>query len=111
MAPILFLSSNPSINELEMPPDSSLELQQIIDFSQNRLSSSSRWVDRLCALRKDGTRTEDLRAINPLKEPSIKIPAQAVHLLVQILDEMSRGNAVKRTGSMGNSRPRRPPFC
>jgi excisionase family DNA binding protein len=37
----------------------------------------------------------DLRAINPLKEPSVKIPAQAAHLLVQILDEMSRGNAVK----------------
>jgi excisionase family DNA binding protein len=37
----------------------------------------------------------DFRAINPKKGPSIKIPAQAAHLLVQILDEMSRGNAVK----------------
>jgi hypothetical protein len=40
-----------------MYPESSWEPQQIIDFFQNRFSSSSRWVDRLCALRKDGTRT------------------------------------------------------
>jgi len=30
-----------------------------------------------------------------VKEPSIKIPAAAAQLLVQILNEMSRGNAVK----------------
>ena len=37
----------------------------------------------------------DLREMNPLKEPAIKIPASAAHLLIQILDEMSRGNAVR----------------
>lgn len=57
VAPILFLSSNPSIDELEMYPDSSWEPNQVIDFFQNRFSSPSRWVTRLCALRKDGTRT------------------------------------------------------
>lgn len=50
---------------------------------------------KILAPRLSSTLPFDLRAINPLKEPSIKIPAQAAHLLVQILDEMSRGNAVK----------------
>lgn len=36
----------------------------------------------------------DLRDINPLKQPTVKIPGQAAHLLVQILAEMSRGYAV-----------------
>lgn len=50
---------------------------------------------KILALRLDSTSPFDLLAIDSLKEPSIKIPAQAAHLLVQILDEMSRGNAVK----------------
>jgi excisionase family DNA binding protein len=37
----------------------------------------------------------DLRAMNSASEPTVKIPASAARLLVQILDEMSRGNAVK----------------
>jgi excisionase family DNA binding protein len=37
----------------------------------------------------------DLRAINSLKQPTVKITGQVAHLLVQILAEMSRGNAVK----------------
>src|ERR1700723_72689 len=37
----------------------------------------------------------DLRAMNFATEPTIRIPASAARLLVQILDEMSRGNAVK----------------
>lgn len=37
----------------------------------------------------------DLRAMNFASEPTVKIPASAARLLVQILDEMSRGNAVK----------------
>ena len=37
----------------------------------------------------------DLRAVNFPSEPTVKIPASAARLLVQILDEMSRGNAVK----------------
>jgi hypothetical protein len=50
---------------------------------------------KILAPRLRSTAPFDLRAINPLNEPSIKIPAQAAHLLVQILDEMSQGNAVK----------------
>jgi len=37
----------------------------------------------------------ELGATNSLGEPAMQIPAQAAHLLVQILDEMSRGNAVR----------------
>jgi excisionase family DNA binding protein len=37
----------------------------------------------------------ELRAMNSASEPTVKIPASAARLLVQILDEMSRGNAVK----------------
>jgi excisionase family DNA binding protein len=37
----------------------------------------------------------DLRAMNYAKQPTIRIPASAARLLMQILDEMSRGNAVK----------------
>jgi excisionase family DNA binding protein len=47
---------------------------------------------KILARRLSSTRPLDLRLP---KEPSIKIPAAAAHLLVQILDEMSRGNAVK----------------
>jgi excisionase family DNA binding protein len=39
--------------------------------------------------------TLDLRAMNSASEPTVKITASAARLLVQILDEMSRGNAVK----------------
>jgi len=39
--------------------------------------------------------TFDLKAVNFAAERTVKIPASAARLLVQILDEMSRGNAVK----------------
>ena len=55
----------------------------------------ARETKKVLAPRLSSTSPFDLRAINSPKEPSIKIPAQAAHLLVQILDEMSRGNAVK----------------
>jgi excisionase family DNA binding protein len=55
----------------------------------------ARETRKILAPRLSSTLPFDLRAVNSLKEPSIKIPAQAAHLLVQILDEMSRGNAVK----------------
>src|SRR6202008_2275926 len=42
-----------------------------------------------------GKASLDLRAMNFASEPTVKIPASAARLLVQILDEMSRGNAVK----------------
>jgi len=47
---------------------------------------------KILAPRLSSTRPLDLR---PTKDSAIKIPAAAAHLLVQILDEMSRGNAVK----------------
>jgi len=50
---------------------------------------------RILAPRLSSTLPFDLREMNPLKEPAIKIPASAAHLLIQILDEMGRGNAVK----------------
>jgi excisionase family DNA binding protein len=37
----------------------------------------------------------DLRAMNRAKKPTVRIPAAATRLLIQILDEMSRGNAVR----------------
>jgi excisionase family DNA binding protein len=46
---------------------------------------------RILAPRLKTHRPLDLRS----EESSIRIPAAAEHLLVQILDEMSRGNAVK----------------
>jgi hypothetical protein len=62
VAPILFLSSNPSIDDDEMYPDPSWEAERIADFFQNRFSSPSGWVDsHLRALRKDGTRTDWVR--------------------------------------------------
>ena len=39
--------------------------------------------------------TFDMKALDLASEPTLKIPASAARLLVQILDEMSRGNAVK----------------
>lgn len=39
--------------------------------------------------------TFDVKALNFASEPTIKIPTSAARLLVEILHEMSRGNAVK----------------
>jgi excisionase family DNA binding protein len=50
---------------------------------------------QVLASRLSATSTLDLRAMNLAKEPTIRIPESAAHLLIQILDEMSRGNAVK----------------
>jgi len=50
---------------------------------------------KILAPRLSLTSPFDLRAINPLKQPTVKITGQAAHLLVQILAEMSRGKAVK----------------
>jgi excisionase family DNA binding protein len=50
---------------------------------------------RILAPRLSATAPLDLRVTNRLQGPAIRIPASAAHLLIQILDEMSRGNAVR----------------
>lgn len=61
-APILFISSNPSIDPLEKYPDESWEAELIIDFFQNRFTSKVGWVNKgLYALRRDGSRTDWVR--------------------------------------------------
>jgi predicted DNA-binding protein (UPF0251 family) len=50
---------------------------------------------KILALRLSSNMPLDLREVSMPQEPTIRIPAPAAHLLVQILDEMSRGNAVK----------------
>jgi hypothetical protein len=61
-APILFISSNPSIDPLERYPDESWEGELIIDFFQNRFTSKVGWVHKgLYALRRDGSRTDWVR--------------------------------------------------
>lgn len=39
--------------------------------------------------------TFDVKALSLASQPTLKIPVSAARLLVEILDEMSRGNAVK----------------
>jgi hypothetical protein len=52
-------------------------------------------IKEILAPRTGKSSSVDLRASNFASEPTIKIPAAAARLLVQTLDEMSRGNAVK----------------
>jgi len=44
LAPILFISSNPSINEEEAYPDEHWDEERIVDFFQNRFTSAFGWV-------------------------------------------------------------------
>jgi len=61
-APILFISSNPSIDQQEMYPDDSWNSDRTIDFFHNRFTSRASWVkDGLYALRRNGTRTPWVR--------------------------------------------------
>lgn len=50
---------------------------------------------RILVGRPDSTLALELRATNLARKRTIRIPASATRLLVQILDEMSRGNAVR----------------
>ena len=50
---------------------------------------------KILSLRLSSNMPLDLREMSMPQEPPIRIPALAAYLLVQILDEMSRGNAVK----------------
>ncbi len=58
-------------------------------------ASLARVTKDLFAPRLGTLSTFDLKAVNFASEATVRIPASAARLLVQILDEMSRGNAVK----------------
>jgi hypothetical protein len=54
-APILFISSNPSIGETENYPNNSWAENEIVDFFQNRFTSTKAWVkDGKYTLLRDG---------------------------------------------------------
>jgi uracil-DNA glycosylase len=55
-APLLFVSSNPAIDELEVYPDESWEDGKTIDFFQKRFTSEDGWVIDGRALQQRGTR-------------------------------------------------------
>ena len=55
----------------------------------------ARETKQALSLRLSGTPSLDLLAMDVASKPTIRIPASAVRLLVQILDEMGQGNAVK----------------
>ncbi len=60
IAPILFISSNPSINDRERYPDRSWPLDQTKDFFHNRFSPGAPWVrNGLYTLQRDGSYGED----------------------------------------------------
>ena len=59
-APILFLSSNPSINTCEKFPTEEWDQEHIIDFFINRFSEESKWVkDELYPLLASGEYTKN----------------------------------------------------
>lgn len=63
-APILFISSNPSIDDYEEFPDTDEKKwapDVIIDFFQGRFTSEVGWVENFKVLRKDGSRGDWVR--------------------------------------------------
>ena len=52
----------------------------------------ARETKQALSLRLSGTSSLDLLAMDVASEPTIRIPATAARLLVQILDEMGQGN-------------------
>lgn len=57
IARLLFISSNPSINELEEYPEKSWELDRTTDFFHNRFTSPAGWVIDRRALLRNGLRS------------------------------------------------------
>jgi excisionase family DNA binding protein len=55
----------------------------------------ARKTRKILAPRLSSTQPLNLREIDSPQNAPIRIPVSAAHLLVEILDEMSRGNAVK----------------
>lgn len=49
----------------------------------------------ILARRVNATRPLDLGSFSSRRGPAVRIPASAANLLVRVLDEMSRGNAVR----------------
>lgn len=99
-APILFLSSNPSISEEEMYPNPSWETERITEFFQNRFDSPSGWVDsHLCALKRDGARTgwvrywaaARARVSELLGKPKAEIKVGVDFALTEVVHCKSRG--------------------
>jgi hypothetical protein len=56
IAPLLFVSSNPAIDELEVYPDESWEVGKAIDFFPRRFTSEDGWVIDGRALQQSGAR-------------------------------------------------------
>jgi len=54
-APILFISSNPSIDEREQYPDEFWSDERLVNFFHNRFGSDPGWVRDLRASQKDGS--------------------------------------------------------
>lgn len=61
IARLLFISSNPSINELEEYPEKSWELHRTTDFFHNRFTSPVGWVVDRRALLRNGLRSDSVR--------------------------------------------------
>src|SRR5258708_28952120 len=60
IAPLLFISSNPSIDEHEDYPDESWESPRTADFFDNRFTPASGWVkDGLYPRQRDGSWSKD----------------------------------------------------
>lgn len=66
----------------------------VLEIPSNAEAILAQQTKRALGLRPDMA-TLDLRAMNVASEPTIRIPATAARLLLQILDELSQGHAVK----------------
>lgn len=70
-------------------------LARVLAIPSEAEATLARETKQALSLRLSGTSSLDLLAMDVAFKPTIRIPATAVRLLVQILDEMGQGNAVK----------------
>ena len=70
-------------------------LARVLAIPSEAEATLARETKQALSLRLSGTSSLDLLAMDVASKPTIRIPATAVRLLVQILDEMGQGNAVK----------------
>ena len=80
------------VGEVNAMPATTISTPEIPSQAEALLARETR---KLLAPFVNSEASLDLRALSSAKTPTIRIPASAARLLVQILDEMSRGNAVK----------------